>query len=296
MGKRSSANETKIATGQWITTYADLMNNLLVFFMLLYIMSVIDMQKFKTLTSSFAQTFLGTTTEIVNVTPGPNSAALYIQTDPNAIPMEEPNGTPTPEPSGSLSADANSAADATPSASPEESPAVTPAQTDASDIVSLEEYGELYERINLLLDQKGYSDLVNLEMQNDVIYIRFREGVFFYPDSSDLKPSGYPIIKNISSIMLESYDLIGGIDISGHTARLSKDPPSKTNLFSWDLSTDRALTVLRYLVQQCDLPQEKLSVTGYSCNQLYVEGDAEEQLAQNRRVEIRLTRLVKPVN
>jgi chemotaxis protein MotB len=87
-----------------------------------------------------------------------------------------------------------------------------------------------------------------------------------------------------------SYDLISGIDISGHTAKVHADPPSKTNLFSWDLSTDRALTVLKYLVQQCDMPQDKLSITGYSCNQLYVEGDTEEFLAQNRRVEIRLTR------
>ena len=291
MGKRSSANETKVATGQWITTYADLMNNLLVFFMLLYIMSVIDLQKFQQLTSSFAQTFLGTTTEIITVTPGPNTLSQYIQTDPDAIPMDEFSATPTPEPSGSISPDA------TPSASPNTSTTATPEASPGNlDDVTLEEYSELFEKINLLLEQKGYSDQVNVEMKNDIIYVRFREGVFFYPDSAELKSSGYPIIKNISSVILDSYDLIGGIDISGHTAKVSKDPPTKTNLFSWDLSTDRALTVLRYLVQQCDLPQEKLSVTGYSCNQLYVEGDQEEQLAQNRRVEIRLSRLLRSTN
>jgi len=276
LGKRSSANETKVATGQWITTYADLMNNLLVFFMLLYIMSVIDLQKFKNLSTSFAQTFLGTTTETTSTNPGSGSPGDIIITDPNALPTPEASPGETP--------------DVSPAITPQASPEVTP---DVSDLVSLEEYSELYERINLLLDQKGYSDQVNVEMKSDIIYVRFREGVFFYPDSAELKPSGYPIIKNISSVILESYDLIGGIDVSGHTARVSKDPPTKTNLFSWDLSTDRALTVLRYLIQQCDLPQEKLSVTGYSCNQLYVEGDQEEQLAQNRRVEIRLSRLLQ---
>ncbi len=282
MGKRSSANETKINSGQWITTYADLMNNLLVFFMLLYIMSVIDLQKFKNLSTSFAQTFLGTTAETGSTNAGEGSPSNLIITDPDI--------TVTPEASPGVTPEASS------TVTPESSPGITPRFPVGIDAVSLEEYGELYDRINLLLEQKGYSDYVNVEMKNDIIYVRFREGVFFYPDSAELKPSGYPIIKNISSIILDSYDLIGGIDISGHTAKVSKDPPSKTNLFSWDLSTDRALTVLRYLVQQCDLPQEKLSVTGYSCNQLYVEGSAEEQLAQNRRVEIRLTRLLKPVN
>jgi flagellar motor protein MotB len=46
--------------------------------------------------------------------------------------------------------------------------------------------------------------------------------------------------------------------------------------------------VLKYLVQNCDVPQEKLSVTGYSSNQPVAEGNSEEYWALNRRVEIRL--------
>ncbi len=257
MKKRTSSDNNKVATGQWLTTYADLMNNLLVFFMLLYIMSVIDMQKFKQLTTSFAETFLGATPEIVMVTPGAPSAE-FTQTSSPPV-SGSPMPTITPEPT--LDPDATE-----------------------------EEYDALFDRINLLLEEKGYVDQVSVEKKVDIIYLRFREGVFFYPDSPELKQEAYSIIYNISDIIMDSYDLIAGIDVSGHTAKVSKDPPTKTNLFSWDLSTDRALTVLRFLVQHCDMPQEKLSVTGYSCNQLYVEGEEEEFLAQNRRVEIRLSR------
>ncbi len=259
-GKRSS-DGPKIQTGAWLTTYADLMNNLLVFFMLLYVMSVIDLQKFKNLTTSFAETFLGVTPEIVSITPGPPSSEYMNTSSPWVTGMS----TPTPMPT------------------------ITPEITPEQD-TSIEEYDALFDRINLLLEEKGYADQVSVEKKEDIIYMRFREGVFFYADSPVLKTEAYPIIDTISNIIMESYDLIAGIDISGHTAKVRVDPPSKTNLFSWDLSTDRALNVLKYLVQQCDMPQEKLSVTGYSCNQLYVEGDTEEFLAQNRRVEIRLSR------
>ena len=263
MKKRTSGISNKVESGKWLTTYADLMNNLLVFFMLLYIMSVIDLQKFKQLTTSFAETFLGVTPQIVSVTPGPPSASYYDTSSPwitgSPEPTPEPTPTPTPEPSPDMD-------------------------------TSEEEYDALFARINILLEEKGYVDQVSVEKKSDIIYLRFREGVFFYPDSPVLKSNAYPIISNISSIILDSYDLIAGIDISGHTAKVSRDPPTKTNLFSWELSTDRALTVLKYLVQQCDMPQGKLSVTGYSCNDLYVEGETEEFLAQNRRVEIRLSR------
>lgn len=269
MAGRRSSDSPKMNTGAWLNTYADLMNNLLVFFMLLYVMSVIDLQKFKKLSTSFVDTFLGTEQESKTVTPpGSNITNELVTIDPNA--------TSTPE--------------ASPTTTPEFTPTASPAATVDPNQVSVQEYDALFDRINLLLEEKGYADQVSVEKKVDIIYLRFREGVFFYADSPELKTDAYPIIDTISNIIMESYDLIAGIDISGHTAKVRNDPPSKTNLFSWDLSTDRALTVLKYLVQQCDMPQEKLSITGYSCNQLYVEGDTEEFLAQNRRVEIRLSR------
>jgi chemotaxis protein MotB len=269
MGGKRSSDGPKINTGAWLNTYADLMNNLLVFFMLLYVMSVIDLQKFKKLSTSFVDTFLGTTQESQIVSPPGNNIT-------NELVTIDPNATATLE--------------ASPAATPEFTPTASPAATLDPDLASVQEYDALFDRINLLLEEKGYADQVSVEKKVDIIYLRFREGVFFYADSPELKPEAYPIIDTVSNIIMESYDLIAGIDISGHTAKVRIDPPSKTNLFSWELSTDRALTVLKYLVQQCDLPQEKLSVTGYSCNQLYVEGEEEEFLAQNRRVEIRLSR------
>lgn len=283
---RRSPPEIKIDANRWLTTYADLMNNLLVMFIMLYAISVIDLTKYERLAMSFVNT-LGRggvqsaetastegnisiddlTLEQIDAltanTPGPGAGAATSSPEPE----ETPTGTAEPTPSASPTADPN-----------------------VSEEEGEEEYDELVARISALLKEYGYDKHITVEKVNDYIYLRFREGILFLPDQAVMKKGAEPVLSNISEVIMDSYDLISNIDISGHTARIPYDLPSKDNLFSWELSTNRALTVLEYLVRKCDMPQEKLSVTGYSCNQLYVEGDSEEYWAQNRRVEIRLTR------
>lgn len=283
---RRSPPEIKIDANRWLTTYADLMNNLLVMFIMLYAISVIDLTKYERLAMSFVNT-LGRggvqsaetastegnisiddlTLEQIDAltanTPGPGAGAATSSPEPE----ETPTGTAEPTPSASPTADPN-----------------------VSEEEGEEEYDELVARISALLKEYGYDKHITVEKVNDFIYLRFREGILFLPDQAVMKKGAEPVLSNISEVIMDSYDLISNIDISGHTARIPYDLPSKDNLFSWELSTNRALTVLEYLVRKCDMPQEKLSVTGYSCNQLYVEGDSEEYWAQNRRVEIRLTR------
>lgn len=276
---RRSPPEIKIEANRWLTTYADLMNNLLVMFILLYAISVIDLSKYEKIAMSFVNTFGGgvqsseTSTNVGNIT---IDDLTLEQIDALMQKTPDPNGvvTSSPEP------------DATEPA-PSPTPTVDPNVLDEE---GENEYDELVARISALLKEHGYDKHIIVEKIGDYIYLRFREGILFLPDQAVMKKGAEPVLSNISEVIMDSYDLISNIDISGHTARIPYDLPSKDNLFSWELSTNRALTVLEYLVRQCDMPQEKLSVTGYSSNQLYVEGDSEEYWAQNRRVEIRLSR------
>ncbi|MEA5040849.1 MAG: flagellar motor protein MotB, partial [Clostridiaceae bacterium] len=50
---RKRPNREKPNTDRWLATYADMMNNLLVLFMVLYAMSVMDLEKFKALAVQF---------------------------------------------------------------------------------------------------------------------------------------------------------------------------------------------------------------------------------------------------
>ena len=56
MAKRKKEEPQK-ASAEWMNTFADLMNLLLCFFVLLFAMSTVDAQKFEMIAASFSQTF-----------------------------------------------------------------------------------------------------------------------------------------------------------------------------------------------------------------------------------------------
>jgi chemotaxis protein MotB len=314
---------------RWLMTYADLMNNLLALFIVMYMMGVTDLSKFQKVIASFANTFgnaavtqaASNTPDMINEADMDEESLNAIlaagegATMPEIIPSEEEEAAEEaaaneegadPEATPEVSAAPEDSAAPEESAAPEDSaaPEATGAPADAINQKAAgagggvsagldgtgDAYDELVHRISDLLKAKGYDKNVSVEMGGDYIYLRFREGVLFLPDEAVMKDGASTVLSNISTVILDSYDLISNIDISGHTARIPNNLPSKENLFSWELSTNRALTVLEYLVRKCDMPQEKLSVTGNSCNKLYVEGESEEDKSLNRRVEIRLTR------
>ncbi|MEA4898133.1 MAG: flagellar motor protein MotB [Christensenellaceae bacterium] len=297
---KKTAPEIKIDSGRWLLTYADLMNNLLVFFIMLYVMSIADLSKFQKMMASFQTTF-GTATKVEEVQTG-NFTIDQLTLDEIDALIARGQPPSVNEKSGGGRKDAKDmgrdAADEGKGVTDDDKAGAAPTPTGSDDMTALDEgpdeYDELVQRISDRLRTYGYDKAVVIEKTGDEIFLMFREGVFFLPDQPVLKEEAYPILGHIAEILLESYSLIGSIDISGHTAKIARDMPTKENLFSWELSTNRALTVLKYLVRDCDMPQEKLSVSGYSCNRLYIEGDTEEYLAQNRRVEIRLTKASKP--
>lgn len=322
---------------RWLLTYADLMNNLLALFIVMYMMGVTDLTKFQKIIASFAVTFGNTAvTDAAAQTPDmikeedmdeESLNAILAASEgaemPEIIPSEEEetaHGEEAAAEEGSSEGEAAEEEAALEEAPEEGEPEATEeAALAPEESVAPEEtvapaegakggggnanygldgtgdaYDELVVRISDLLKAKGYEKNVSVEKGGNYIYLRFRESALFNPDVAVMRDGANTVLTNIATVIKDSYDLISNIDISGHTARVQGDLPSKDNLFSWELSTNRALTVLEYLVKKCDMPQEKLSVTGNSCNLLLVQGKTEDQMAQNRRVEIRLTRAVTP--
>jgi len=57
---------------------------------------------------------------------------------------------------------------------------------------------------------------------------------------------------------------------------------------NWELSSERAITVVRYLIDQ-GVPANRLVAAGFGEFQPLASGDSEEALARNRRIELKLT-------
>ncbi|MPN44703.1 hypothetical protein SDC9_192268 [bioreactor metagenome] len=112
--------------------------------------------------------------------------------------------------------------------------------------------------------------------------------MLFYPDSPVIKSDNVQVLKFIGDILNEIDPLIQTIEIGGHTASTGEPTSS---FFSWELSSDRAISVLKYLVRTCDLPESKMTVSGYSRYHPIASNDNEESRQLNRRVEIKITRV-----
>lgn len=245
MHKRKNSEEgEKDKSERWLLTYSDMMNNLLILFMVLYAMSIIDMSKFKTLAEELANAFSKTPMTEIHVPPNYNELII-----------------------------------------PEENP--TPPSSKSEEKLE-EEFDQIYQTFKTKLEENGYAELVSMEKGDNYIKFRFGDNVLFYPDSPVIKTNNVAVLQYIGDMLSEFDSLIESIEIAGHTATTGQ----KTNsFFSWELSSDRAIAVLEFLVGKCGLPEEKMSISGYSRYHPVASNDTEESRQLNRRVEIKITRI-----
>jgi len=121
----------------------------------------------------------------------------------------------------------------------------------------------------------------------------FSSEVLFNPGSADLAPEGRRQIAGVVGTLNEIRAQIpDGIDwiirVDGHTDNV---PLSGTGEFrdNWELSQARALSVVRYMQDQLGFPPDRLAATGFGEWRPVSGGSSAADLAQNRRIELKLT-------
>lgn len=121
----------------------------------------------------------------------------------------------------------------------------------------------------------------------------FSSEVLFPPASADLSTEGQAQIAGVVTILNDIRDKIPvGIDwvirVDGHT---DNTPLSGNGSYAdnWELSQARALSVVRYMQDGLGFPPERMAATGFGEFRPVATGDAPEALAQNRRIELKLT-------
>lgn len=121
----------------------------------------------------------------------------------------------------------------------------------------------------------------------------FSSEVLFTPGAADLAPEGQAQIAGVVEILNEVAGQIPPeinwiIRVDGHTDNM---PLSGAGAFAdnWELSQARALSVVRYMVEDLGFPPERLAATGFGEFQPVAPGDSPEARAQNRRIELKLT-------
>jgi chemotaxis protein MotB len=119
----------------------------------------------------------------------------------------------------------------------------------------------------------------------------FPSDVLFDPGSAELKPEAAAQLNQLSTALKEIEgnippDIAWVMRVDGHT----DISPINTAEFpsNWELSSARAISVVRYLMGQGIAP-EHLVAAGFGEFQPIASGESDDALAKNRRIELKLT-------
>lgn len=119
----------------------------------------------------------------------------------------------------------------------------------------------------------------------------FQSEVLFGSAEAELGPGGEAELGKLAQTLRQLAQEIPAelpwvLQVDGHTDRRPISTPRFPS--NWELSTARAISVVRYLMAQ-GIPAERLAARGFGENQPLDPGDNEEAWRRNRRIELKLT-------
>ena len=122
----------------------------------------------------------------------------------------------------------------------------------------------------------------------------FQSEVLFDPGQANIGNSGEEQLQKLALTLADIAtkipdDINWVLQVEGHT----DDIPIRAGRFAdnWDLSTERALSVVRFLASQ-GVPANRLAATGYGEFQPLASGDTDDARRRNRRIELKITQRV----
>jgi len=231
---------------RWLITYADMITLLMVLFIVLYSISQVDLAKFEKFKSGLS--------EFGN---GPDS---LIQLRQGGL-LSEPQLTQLARAEQALQA-----------------------QTARTEALATERDAmvEARQRIAADLARVGLGGVARFRIEGRGLVVTIvTDQVLFEPGSDVLTLAGQAVIDAISDALAPLPNLLS---IEGHT----DSRPITTARFpsNWELSTARATSVLRALVERHAIDPARLSAAGYADQRPLASNSTAAGRAANRRVEI----------
>jgi len=244
--------------GNWLTTYSDLVTNLLCFFVMLFSMSVVDAQKFEAISRSIRSSLIG----ISSV----GGELMYHNMGKRILTVNFVN----PDDTGKKVVDNKRYFET--------------AETiilDDKERIREEKYTQVKEQLEQDISELGISgDLVEIIEQSNYLLVRLNSQILFKPGSAEILEEGRDTL-NVLGESLKALD--NQVIVEGHTDTV----PINTPLFptNWELSTKRATNVVLYLVSEIGIDPSRLTASGCGEYRPIADNNTAEGRNKNRRIE-----------
>ncbi|MFC1619911.1 flagellar motor protein MotB [Candidatus Neomarinimicrobiota bacterium] len=145
-------------------------------------------------------------------------------------------------------------------------------------------YDELSEKLAAEISR---GEITITELRNK-LSINILSQILFLSGEAEVRQQGREVLNRVSDVLQTVQRQ--RIQIIGHTDNVpvgeKLQPRYPTN---WELSTARATTVARLLIEEYGVNPKLISVSGYAEYKPVAANDTKEGRAQNRRIEIALT-------
>ena len=143
---------------------------------------------------------------------------------------------------------------------------------------------EFLDNLRTQLSREIAEARVHILEEGDRIIVRFPAQSAFPSGSMELSPTILPALAKIARVLAVHK---GQILVAGHT----DDAPISTDRIrsNWDLSTQRAVSVVHHLLEVAVIDAERISVQGFADSRPLAPHDTPERRAGNRRVEISIS-------
>ncbi|MTW87776.1 flagellar motor protein MotB [Virgibacillus dakarensis] len=236
---------------KWMVTYSDMVTLILVFFILLFSMSQIDLVKFEAISESFRN-------------------RMVLDFYPSPVPMENPTESTSDQESGKNSNEF-------------ENPAQLENLNDRDDETGdkTDSLDKLMEDVEKYLHENKLENVISASRTDRGVVLVLQESILFDSGEAAILDSGKPFLNKIGTLLEE---MPNHVKVEGHT---DSRPISNFRYPSnWELSGARASSVIRYLITENDFEESRFSSVGYGDTQPIVPNTSKKNWSKNRRVEI----------
>lgn len=248
----------------WMTTFSDLMNLLLCFFILLFSMSTVDAEKFEMVVASLQRSFSVLPSGGSSIGEGQLISSGISQLENFSFFFEQYNS--------------------------EEEDVKEKEETAEEDIQEayeeemLKESEEMAENVSEQVEQYGIQNQVEVDFNAQYVLLTLNGALLFDSGKSEIRQDAYPLVDKIGAILTNYTSNI--IEIEGHTDNvpISNAKYENNNV----LSMYRALNVADYIRGITNLDPALLKSSGRGEYVPVADNSTPEGRARNRRVEIKI--------
>ena len=245
----------------WMNTFADLMNLLLCFFVMLFSMSSVNEEKFEKVIASFQSTF--------SILPGGGASIGEGELISSGISQLE-----------NFDSYYNQQLSSQSDGQTEEEKDIT----EAYEQQELEESEDMAQQLENALSQYGIQDDVEVDFNAEYVTLNMNGALLFDSASAELRDEAYPLVNKLGKILVTYDNNI--IEVEGHTDNV----PIHSSKYEDNnvLSMYRALAVANYLRDTTTLDPAYIKSSGRGEYVPLADNATPEGRARHRRVEIKI--------